>query len=186
MYTQQQRETLLSIARQSVNDAFVTGEANTVDESLLESSLCESRGCFVSLHDVRLRGCIGFMLPYYPLYEAVQRCAVSAAFDSAYVPLTSQEEIEAVSIEISVLSPLEPFSYATVEDLTAYLRENKPGVHISLGSYSAVYLPTVWEDIPEVEDFLTQLCFKAGLSGDTWKEEMLEVKVFTAEVWGDR
>ena len=55
------------------------------------------------------------------------------------------------------------------------------GVIIKKGWNSATYLPQVWEDLSDVNKFLTSLCQKAGLSGLAWKNLDLEIRVYDAE-----
>jgi len=68
-----------------------------------------------------------------------------------------------LKIEISVLSDLKPLEYSTIDDLLGKLNKSL-GVVIEKGMNKATFLPQVWEDLPRKEDFLSQLCIKAGLS----------------------
>ncbi|MFH1838424.1 MAG: AmmeMemoRadiSam system protein B [Candidatus Kuenenbacteria bacterium] len=56
----------------------------------------------------------------------------------------------------------------------------KDGVIIKLGSNQATYLPQVWEQIPEKENFLNSLCQKAGLDYECWKDP--ETKIYKYQV----
>ena len=35
------------------------------------------------------------------------------------------------------------------------------------------------------EEFLTAICHKSGLYGEYWKERILKIKVFTAEIFSE-
>jgi len=82
-----------------------------------------------------------------------------------------------VKIEISVLSTFDPIeSYEEIE-------VGKHGLLLEEGG-RAVLLPQVaTEQNYNRSQFLTALCHKAGLYGDYWKERMLNIKVFTANVF---
>jgi uncharacterized protein (TIGR00296 family) len=87
-------------------------------------------------------------------------------------------EAEGVRIEISVLTPLQP---VRPEDVQAGVH----GLMIQKGTKRGLLLPQVavehgWDR----ETLLTQLCVKAGLPADTWREEA-ELYSFTAEVFGE-
>ena len=146
--------------------------------------LDEKRGVFVTLKlDGSLRGCIGNIMPIYPLEEAVKRNAVNAAFDDPRFEPLRGEEFEHVEIEISVLSVPEKLEYESAGDLVEKLRPKIDGVILKKEHYEATYLPQVWEEVPDPEMFLGSLCMKAGMPVDEWKKGALEVMVYQAEVF---
>jgi len=139
-----------------------------------EPEFNEKRGVFVTLEiEGSLRGCIGNIEPVYPLWEAVKRNAHEAAFGDPRFPRLDAEEFEMIDIEISILTVPE---LSTVDGI----RPGTDGVVIQQGPYKATYLPQVWEDILNKEEFLSSLCMKAGLDSDAWKDE--ETEVFTYQV----
>lgn len=143
-------------------------------------------GVFVSLHiEDRLRGCIGYVEGMRALPEALQETAVSAASrDPRFEPLGA-DELPQVEIEISVLSPLRRISSA------AELVPGKHGVMVRLGHHQGLLLPQVarhynWEASPAgAEAFLAQVCQKAGLPAEGWKDPEAEIYVFEAEVFSE-
>ena len=77
------------------------------------SVLDQPSGAFVTLHSTtpagrRLRGCIGRMSAGLSLEKTVQRMALEAAFGDPRFPPLEAREFPHCSIEISVLSPMEP------------------------------------------------------------------------------
>jgi len=146
--------------------------------------LNEKRGVFVTLNlDLQLRGCIGYIMPLFPLEEAVKRNAVNAAFyDPRFNPLT-KEEFEYVKIEISVLTIPKKLEYKNSEDLMKKLRPNIDGVILRKGEYEATYLPQVWENLEDKDLFLGSLCTKAGMDYHEWEKGNLEVLTYQAEVF---
>ena len=177
-----QQKTLLDLARDSIQYYLDNRSKLSVDKNELPAEFKEERGTFVTLTlKGKLKGCIGHIEPVQALYLDVIDNAINAAFkDPRFSPLI-REEFDDVKIEISVLSQPVLLEYADADDLLKKLRPEKDGVIIRQGFYSATFLPQVWEQISNPEDFLAHLCTKAGLSPYAWKTDDLEVKVYTVE-----
>lgn len=175
-----ERKYLLKLARDSIN-SFLRHENFELGVPKF-SSLKEKRGVFVTLTiGGELRGCIGNIEPVYPLYEAVSKNAISAGFrDFRFGPLT-EEEFKRIKIEISILSV--PKVVKNSELLK--ILDKKPGVIFHFEGFSSVFLPQVWEDLPEKEEFLENLCMKAGMAPDAWKDKRAMFEVFDVEAFGD-
>jgi hypothetical protein len=125
--------------------------------------------CFVSLKKHgNLRGCIGSLAAWRPLGEDIADNAEKAAFhDPRFSPLTPNEWND-VEISLSILTPSEPMTFTDEADLLAQLRPRIDGLVIEDGGHRAVFLPIVWEMLPEPTEFLQQLKRKAGLSATHW------------------
>ncbi|MBU7024306.1 MAG: AmmeMemoRadiSam system protein B [Theionarchaea archaeon] len=179
---EQEQMVLLTLARQTLEQYLTDGTFPEVDESEMSERLKENRACFVTLNEGgMLRGCIGTLTAETMLYRAVMENAVNAALrDPRFAPLT-RDELEKVTIEISVLTPPYRIWYRDSEDLCEKIREK--GVIVTRGRQRATYLPQVWEQLREPEEFLSQLCVKAGLPADYWKQGDLEVQIYTAQVF---
>ena len=139
----------------------------------------EKRGCFVTLHlNGGLRGCIGTIEPTKSLISAVKENAVLAGFqDSRFSPVTV-EEMDRITIEISILTKPVPLRFQNPDDLK---KQMKPGVHgviLSQDYNRATFLPQVWEQLPGIEDFLGYLCRKAGMEKTCWKNTKTSVEVY--------
>jgi len=132
----------------------------------------------------RLRGCIGSLLPIDSLYKCVMKNAVNAAVNDIRFPPVRYEELNDITIEISVLTLPRTLKFENHTDLLSKLSE-ADGVIIELEGRSATYLPQVWEQIPNKEEFLSSLCKKAGLYPNCWKREDIVVKVYNAQVFGE-
>ncbi len=140
-----------------------------------EPEFHEKRGVFVTLEiEGELRGCIGNIDAVYELWEAVQRNAHEAAFSDPRFPALTEEEFHKLDIEISILTVPEKSSVEKIQPI-------EDGVVIQQGQYKATYLPQVWEDIPEKEQFLSSLCLKAGLEPDAWKDDKSEIYTYQVE-----
>lgn len=152
--------------------------------------LLERGTCFVTLTiDGRLRGCIGSLESHRSLLTDVQRNAVAAAFyDPRFRPL-EQAEFATVRIEVSVLTPQTPLDYANRADALMRLRPGIDGVVLTLGSQRATFLPQVWEQLADPEQFLAHLARKAGIPEDVingeWPPE-LRVDLYQVRAWEEQ
>ncbi len=72
----------------------------------------------------------------------------------------------------------EKFEYSTAKELVQGLVPFKDGVIIKKGSKQATFLPQVWEQLPDVDSFLSHLCIKAGLDADEWTKGDLIVHTY--------
>jgi AmmeMemoRadiSam system protein A len=129
--------------------------------------------CFVTLmREARLRGCIGTLRAARTLLEDVRHNAVAAAFhDPRFRPLT-REEYLAISVEVSVLSPLTPLDVAGEAEALAQLRPGIDGLTFEFGHHRSTFLPQVWESYRQPAEFLGRLKIKAGLPPDFWDAEV--------------
>jgi AmmeMemoRadiSam system protein A len=139
----------------------------------IEPALRQPGASFVTLMlDSQLKGCIGSLEAYRALLDDVRANARAAAFsDPRFAPLR-REELPRVRVEVSVLTPPEPFAFADEADALARLHPGVDGVILEYGPHRATFLPQVWDALPEPREFLAQLKRKAGLSADFWHPEM--------------
>ena len=137
-------------------------------------------GAFVTLRiGGDLRGCIGYPHAELPLVEVVQRCAVSAAIADPRFPALQAAEFGDVSLEISVLGPLEPVG--DISEVTA----GRHGLVVEHEGRRGLLLPQVATEWGwDAEEFASQTCVKAGLPRDAWRNGAQLYK-FEAEVFGE-
>ena len=176
-FTQLQQNEMLDLARTSIQRYVLTGEWQTLTPT--DPNLHKDAGAFVTLRiDGRLRGCTGYLKADKPLSQVIQEMAISAATSDPRFPPLSENELDHLTIGISVLSPLTP---------VMRIEEIQVGVHGLLITHlgrRGVLLPQVpaergWDR----ETFLTNLCYKAGLPGDAWKSGA-QLFSFTTDVFG--
>ena len=111
---------LIKLARKTVLSALKSSDF-PVDNSV-KKMFSEKQGVFVTLHlNRQLRGCIGFPTQAYPLWEAVQRAAVAAAFDDPRFHPLSEAEFDSLSFEVSVLTVPEEIR-AAPEDIPKHVQ----------------------------------------------------------------
>lgn len=127
-----------------------------------------------------LRGCIGQIDAERPLYSAVQDAAIKAATtDPRFYPVTAGE-LENLTIEVSVLSPLR-----LVESLNE-IEVGEDGLFIVGYRRRGLLLPEVpltygWGK----REFLRALYHKAGLPEDAWPDAAT-LFAFTTESFEER
>jgi uncharacterized protein len=174
------RRYLYSVARNAIAQelGMDVERVSRPDDVILD----EKRGVFVTLElEGKLRGCIGNIMPVYPLEEAVQRNAANAAFDDPRFEPLNVGEFSDLGIEISVLTVPEKLEYSDVDDLLSKLEVGVDGVVLERGSHSATYLPQVWDEVKDKETFLSSLCMKAGMPPEEWKKGEIEVSTYKVE-----
>jgi AmmeMemoRadiSam system protein A len=181
MLTPEQRSQLLSIARRSI-EAVLAGHRPDLDAASLDPVLTRPSGAFVTLHEQggELRGCIGSIQAVAPLFQAVSSSAINAAFrDPRFFPVTA-EELPALQLEISVMSPIEVVT--NIEEIEV----GRDGLIVSRGSRAGLLLPQVASEYGwDRETFLRQTCVKAGLPPDAWRSPDCRIERFSAEVFAE-
>lgn len=168
-FSMAEKELLLTIARKSLI-AGVTNHEYELPE-IDNENLLEETGCFITLR-IRgsLRGCIGYIEGVAPLYKAVANNAISAALKDYRFSPVSEEEIDDINIEISVLTKPEAFEYRNEEELLSNIVQGIDGVILDYQGRRSTFLPQVWDELPDKVKFLEHLSLKAGLSIDDWKK----------------
>jgi AmmeMemoRadiSam system protein A len=183
-FTAEQRKFLLELARKTITSVVNGEKMPEVDAAGLSENLRASRACFVTLtKNNDLRGCIGSILPEEPLYQAVPSRARAAALEDPRFPPVRSEELKDIQIEISVLTIPRRLDFKSPDDLVQKLRPNVDGVVLIMGSRQATFLPQVWEQIPDKNDFLNHLAQKAGANASAWQQESTSVLIYQVEAF---
>lgn len=179
---------LLRQARSAIQYAIKGEELPAVDLNLFSPALREKGASFVTLtiqSTGQLRGCIGTLTAYQPLIEDVREHAVAAALEDYRFTPVQPQELPLLKIEISRLTKPILLDYDGADGLLKKIRPGVDGVVLEDGKRRATFLPQVWEQIPQVDLFLTALCQKMGASGDLWKRKKLAVSVYQVEEFGE-
>ncbi len=177
---------LLDLAEDAIADGLLGRPLAAPDPRTLPPALREPRGVFVTLTvDGRLNGCIGTIESAEPLGQAVGCYARSAAFADPRLPPLRPSDHPSLTIEVSVLSPLAPMPATPREELMERVRPGVDGLVIAAGNRQGVFLPAVWDKLPDAADFLDRLQLKAGLPLGTWPEGMRAWR-FTADKFARR
>ena len=175
-YSSDERNLLLRLAHDAIESLVL--KRSPVSHHA-DSHLAEFRGVFTTLYlEGKLRGCVGYVCPIFPLHRAVFETARAAASqDTRFMPVTS-DELHELLVSLSILSPLCPIDASEV-------KIGKHGLVVTMGMRRGLLLPQVpMEHGWSRQEFLEQTCRKAGLATDAWKSGAV-LEAFTAEVFGD-
>ncbi len=171
----------IAVAKYLQESVIVKSESDTLEKKT---------GVFVTLNYVTtsrkeyLRGCIGFPLPEKPLYQGVIEAAIAAATeDPRFPPLDRQEELDNIIFEVSVLTPPEQIT-ANPADYGKEIQIGIDGLILHWRFGSGLLLPQVPVELKwDVEDYLANICYKAGAPPDVWLDPTSKLYKFQAAVF---
>ncbi|MBN1982119.1 MAG: AmmeMemoRadiSam system protein B [Chitinivibrionales bacterium] len=164
-----EKAAFLTLARQALEAAVRKQKPPQVPATIppLGKQLC---GCFVTLTiGDNLRGCIGYIEGIKPLAEAIIDNAKNAALSDPRFDPVDVSELAAITVEVSILTKPESFTYSSTDDLLRSIRPNIDGIILKKGFRQSTFLPQVWEQLPDKVQFLEHLALKAGLDRNDWK-----------------
>jgi AmmeMemoRadiSam system protein A len=176
--TPERQQILLKLGRDTIKSYITDQEIPEFDSE--DPQLNRLAGAFVTIkQDGELRGCIGHTRADTPLYQVIQEMAVAAATQDPRFPPLTGAELEEISIEISVLSPMQRI--AELEDIEI----GTDGLLLNHYGHQGIFLPQVpVEQGWGRQEYLSNLCLKAGVMTGCWKENPTIYK-FSAIVFSD-
>jgi hypothetical protein len=152
-----------------------------LDTAKFSKNLCACCGAFVTLQKHNeLRGCIGRFDASQPLHRVVQQMAIAAATEDYRFPPVGPQEIDALEIEISVLTPMRRIG--TIDEIEL----GRHGIYIRKGTRAGTFLPQVaLETGWSKQEFLGHCAQeKAGIGWNGWKDA--EIYVYEAKVFSEK
>lgn len=162
-------ETLLHLAAASIQHGLECARPLPVHPGDYPPALREKGASFVTLkRQGKLRGCIGTSLAHQPLVADVAEHAFAAAFRDPRFPPLDSGEIGDLALSVSILSHPSPLQFADERDLLDQLRPGIDGLVIEDAGRKALFLPAVWETLPDPVVFVGHLKIKAGLRAEHW------------------
>jgi AmmeMemoRadiSam system protein A len=172
------RRALLGRARHAITQAVRS--QSIADFPAPAGRLAERGGAFVTIHCAsRLRGCVGRTDRTLALAEVVAQCAIGAALRDARFRPMEPVEIDRMSIEISVLSELQPLTHDGLEAGTH-------GIVVCRGERRGLLLPQVAAERGwSIERLIEETCRKAGLEPSAWRDPETQILGFTAEIFSE-
>ncbi|MEJ0020836.1 MAG: AmmeMemoRadiSam system protein B [Acetobacteraceae bacterium] len=157
---------LIDLVRQSIAIGLDTGQPPQVRAGPdLPPLLAAPGAAFVTLYrNGELRGCIGSAVAHRPLLVDVVQHGFNAAFRDWRFARLDWLELPGLALSVSVLTPPAPMAFASEADLLAQLRPGVDGLIIEDLGRRSLFLPAVWEQLPDRRQFLAALKLKAGLA----------------------
>ena len=170
---------LVKTARKAVTEFLSNGNRMKL-ESDLEEKFSFNSGVFVTLNNPDgLRGCIGFPMPEKKLSHAIIEGAIAAATEDPRFPSVKTNELNDIVFEVTVLTPPVEIDVSDPMEYLEKIKVGRDGLIIKHSFSSGLLLPQVPVEYGwNVEEFLQHTCEKAGLSGDTWKNESVKIEKF--------
>ena len=175
--------TAVRVAREALL-AECEGRPYSADD--LTGRFAERSGVFVTVseypsHD--LRACIGYPETIMPLGRALVASAQGAVHDPRFPTLTPAE-LRGCLVEVTVLTPPRELEYTDVDDLRSRIVIGRDGLIIECDGRRGLFLPQVpVEQGWNTEQYLTGLCYKAGLPGGTWRSGRAVFRTFQGEIF---
>lgn len=154
-----------------------------------EKGMLQKAGIFVTLNYVTrskkeyLRGCIGFPLPEKPLYQGVIEAAIAAATEDPRFPPLDRGELDNIIFEVSVLTPPQEIRGSST-DYGKEIQIGRDGLILHWRFGSGLLLPQVPVELEwDVEEYLANICYKAGAPPDVWIDPTSKLYKFQAAVF---
>ena len=174
----------MRLAREAVT-SFLTDGATIKSPTELNNRT----GVFVTLHfltrkkEEHLRGCIGFPIPYKNLYESIIEAAIAAATADPRFPPVDLPELSSMIFEVSVLTPPKELG-SDLSKIQESIKIGRDGLMLRWKYGSGLLLPQVPVELKwSVEEFLANICYKAGAKIEVLNEPSTTLFSFQAMVF---
>ncbi len=187
-YTLEEGERLVRAARHAIELYISTREfRNEVIENTL-TGFEQNHGVFVTIYHYptrTLRGCIGFTEGIGELKKLLVEAAIAAATEDPRFVEVSHREFEHMTLEVSVLSKSEKI-HGSPEEIKKQVRVGRDGLIVEYGYHKGLLLPIVGaEERWSTQQFLDNVCVKAGLPEHTWRNSSALLHKFTTQVFAE-
>lgn len=187
MFTQDDGEKAVEMARKAIESAVRNEEMPAFK---YPEKFEKKMGAFVTINkhpSEKLRGCIGYPEPTFPLKKAIEQGAQNAAVQDPRFPPLEEDELDSVVIEVSLLTPPEKVEYEEPSELPDKITCGKHGLIASKSSKKGLLLPQVpidegWDE----EQFLDHTCRKAGLRPTEWRKGECEIERFEGVIFAEK
>jgi uncharacterized protein len=164
-------EKLVKLARKAVEKYLNESVVINADNSY---GLSQKAGVFVTVNYLSnnkeyLRGCVGFPLAEKTLYQLVIEAAIAAATQDPRFEPINKDDIENIIFEVSVLSPPEKIEVQNPKDYKNHIKIGRDGLILKCKYGSGLLLPQVPVELNwDIEEYLANICYKAGAPPDAW------------------
>jgi AmmeMemoRadiSam system protein A len=172
---------LLKIARTAISSYIINGKSTAPDMSLITKEMNINCGVFVTLKENgQLRGCIGNFKPDKPLYQSVLELAIAASVSDYRFSKVKINELNKITIEISILSTLKKIKSINEINLGV------DGIYVKKGQASGTFLPQVAKETGWTKEEFVSHCVhdKARLGWNEWNDA--EIYTYQTEVFAEQ
>ena len=154
----------------------------------LDNFFNEKLGVFVTIHTFPnnyLRGCMGIPYPIMSLNNSILEASKSVIRDPRF-PTLSNEELNKIIIEVTVLSKPNKIEISDPNDYIKKIKIGRDGLIIKNGFNSGLLLPQVpVEQSWNISEYLENICLKAGLPSNSWKNKESIIYKFRGQVFSE-
>lgn len=173
----------------SANVADFKNNNNTSDDSY---NLNGNTGCgvFVTLNYLdsnkqeHLRGCIGFPMAEKSLYYSIIDASIAAATQDPRFPPVNINELAEIIFEVSILTPPVEIKVQNPKDYLNVIKVGRDGLILKWKYGSGLLLPQVPVELNwDTEEYLANLCYKAGAPPDIWLMSDSKLFSFQASIY---
>jgi len=182
-FAQHHGKELLLIAEKSLQTSVTEQKKFTPSRNDFANALFDKGASFVTLKkNGTLRGCIGSLTPKQAIsFDVAANTYAAAMEDERFTPVVP-EELPDIDISVSLLTGYEQIKYKNEDDLLSQLHAGIDGLVIRDGDRQGLFLPSVWQELPDKQDFLKNLKLKAGLSPTYWSNNIKAYRFRVVEI----
>jgi uncharacterized protein (TIGR00296 family) len=163
---------------------------NKNDNSCELSGNTEGFGVFVTLNYLdshkqeHLRGCVGFPMAEKSLYCSIIDASVAAATQDPRFPPVNKKELADIIFEVSILTPPLEIKVQNPKDYLTVIKIGRDGLILTSRYGSGLLLPQVPVELKwDTEEYLANLCYKAGAPPDIWLMSDSKLFSFQANIY---
>jgi AmmeMemoRadiSam system protein B/AmmeMemoRadiSam system protein A len=174
---EQEKSQVIDAAKQGVRSAVLNKQIE-IDQKDLPKSLQGKYSAFVTItKNGELRACMGHTFPQQQLMKEVHDVGKLAATSDYRFGAVRKDELDDIEYEVSLMSRMR-----RIMD-PMEVEPGKDGLYIRLGGRAGLLLPQVaaernWDK----NTFLENICLKAGLPINSYKDPDAEIYVFKAVI----
>jgi AMMECR1 domain-containing protein len=177
-----QQQILLDVAERATRSGLAKLEYCDPHADWYSCELQHIQACFATLHSGgHLLGSVGTAEPQHPLVIDAARNAYEVGSLVANHQLVVSDLIE-LQLELAVLGPLHFISEPTFDDIASQIQAGSAGVFVRCLDRAAAFLPIMWENFSDPNEFLSQLCARADIDTEEWPTGT-QVATFTTQLF---
>lgn len=182
-FSKQYKKNLIQIVHTSLRKAVEDHKKHSPSRQSYPEDVFDRGASFITLYkNGELRGCIGSILPTISIAQDIADNTYAAALEDKRFSPVRIEELSEITYTISLLSGFEEIRYHDEKDLLQKIIENIDGIVIRDGNRQGVFLPSVWEQLPDKEEFFKHLKIKAGMNPNYWNNRIKVYRFRTVEI----